>query len=125
ASDARIKIDMVNDQLAGKEMTVGRFYQRANQPLAALNCYKTVINNDAFQRSSHVPEALCRLVEVHVALGLTAEATRRAAVLGHNDPGSTWHPEAYALFTERGQRPDVESEAKSESWLQRINPGSA
>jgi outer membrane protein assembly factor BamD len=125
ASDARIKIDMVNDQLAGKEMTVGRFYQRANQPLAALNRYKTVINNDAFQRSSHVPEALYRLVEVNVALGLTEEATRNAAVLGHNYPGSPWYSEAYALLTERGQRPDVEPEAKRESWLQRIIPGGA
>ncbi len=125
ASDARIKIDMVNDQLAGKEMAVGRFYQRANQPLAALNRYKTVINNEAFQRSSHTPEALYRLVEVNVALGLTEEATRNAAVLGHNYPGSPWYAEAYALLSERGARPDVQPEAKRESWLQRIIPGGA
>lgn len=125
ATDARVKIDMVNDQLAGKEMTVGRFYQRANQPLAALNRYKTVINNEAFQRSSHTPEALYRLVEVNVALGLTEEATRNAAVLGHNYPGSPWYAEAYALLTERGERPDVQPEAKRESWLQRIIPGGA
>ncbi len=125
ATDARIKIDMVNDQLAGKEMTVGRFYQRANQPLAAINRYKTVINNDAFQRSSHTPEALYRLVEVNLALGLTEEATRNVAVLGHNYPGSPWYAEAYALLTERGERPDVQPEAKRESWLQRIIPGGA
>ena len=125
ATDARIKIDMVNDQLAGKEMAVGRFYQRASQPLAALNRYKAVINNEAFQRSSHTPEALYRLVEVNVALGLTEEATRNAAVLGHNYPGSPWYAEAYALLTERGQRPDVQPEAKRESWLQRIIPGGA
>jgi len=125
ATDARVKIDMVNDQLAGKEMTVGRFYQRANQPLAAINRYKTVINSEAFQRSSHTPEALYRLVEVNVALGLTEEATRNAAVLGHNYPGSPWYAEAYALLTERGQRPDVQPEAKRESWLQRIIPGGA
>ena len=125
ATDARVKIDMVNDQLAGKEMAVGRFYQRANQPLAALNRYKAVINNEAFQRSSHTPEALYRLVEVNVALGLTEEATRNAAVLGHNYPGSPWYAEAYALLTERGQRPDVQPEAKRESWLQRIIPGGA
>jgi len=125
ATDARVKIDMVNDQLAGKEMAVGRFYQRANQPLAALNRYKTVINNEAFQRSSHTPEALYRLVEVNVALGLTEEATRNAAVLGHNYPGSPWYAEAYALLTERGERPDVQPEAKRESWLQRIIPGGA
>ncbi|PQZ74074.1 MULTISPECIES: outer membrane protein assembly factor BamD [unclassified Brevundimonas] len=125
ATDARVKIDMVNDQLAGKEMAVGRFYQRANQPLAALNRYKAVINNEAFQRSSHTPEALYRLVEVNVALGLTEEATRNAAVLGHNYPGSAWYAEAYALLTERGARPDVQPEAKRESWLQRIIPGGA
>ncbi|NWE53979.1 outer membrane protein assembly factor BamD [Brevundimonas sp. P7753] len=125
ATDARIKIDMVNDQLAGKEMAVGRFYQRASQPLAALNRYKAVINNEAFQRSSHTPEALYRLVEVNVALGLTEEATRNAAVLGHNYPGSPWYADAYALLTERGQRPDVQPEAKRESWLQRIIPGGA
>ena len=123
ATDARVKIDMVNDQLAGKEMAVGRFYQRANQPLAALNRYKAVINNEAFQRSSHTPEALYRLVEVNVALGLTEEATRNAAVLGHNYPGSPWYAEAYALLTERGARPEVQPEAKRESWLQRIIPG--
>ena len=123
ATDARVKIDMVNDQLAGKEMAVGRFYQRANQPLAAINRYKAVINNEAFQRSSHTPEALYRLVEVNVALGLTEEATRNAAVLGHNYPGSPWYAEAYALLTERGARPDVQPEAKRESWLQRIIPG--
>jgi outer membrane protein assembly factor BamD len=125
ATDARVKIDMVNDQLAGKEMAVGRFYQRANQPLAALNRYKAVINNEAFQRSSHTPEALYRLVEVNVALGLNEEATRNAAVLGHNYPGSAWYAEAYALLTERGQRPDVQPEARRESWLQRIIPGGA
>jgi outer membrane protein assembly factor BamD len=125
ATDARVKIDMVNDQLAGKEMAVGRFYQRANQPLAALNRYKAVINNEAFQRSSHTPEALYRLVEVNVALGLTEEATRNAAVLGYNYPGSPWYAEAYALLSERGVRPDVQPEAKRESWLQRIIPGGA
>jgi outer membrane protein assembly factor BamD len=125
ATDARVKIDMVNDQLAGKEMAVGRFYQRANQPLAALNRYKAVINNQDFQRSSHTPEALYRLVEVNVALGLTEEATRNAAVLGHNYPGSVWYAEAYALLTERGQRPDVQPQAKRESWLQRLIPGGA
>ncbi|ANF54530.1 transporter [Brevundimonas naejangsanensis] len=125
ATDARVKIDMVNDQLAGKEMAVGRFYQRANQPLGALNRYKAVINNDAFQRTSHTPEALYRLVEVNLSLGLTEEATRNAAVLGHNYPGSPWYAEAYALLNERGQGLDVKPEGKRESWLQRLIPGGA
>ncbi|GAA0777699.1 outer membrane protein assembly factor BamD [Brevundimonas olei] len=125
ATDARVKIDMVNDQLAGKEMTVGRYYQRANQPLGALNRYKTVINNPDFQRTSHTPEALYRLVEVNLSLGLTEEATRNAAVLGHNFPGSPWYAEAYALLNERGQSLDVKPEGKRESWLQRLIPGGA
>ncbi|MGX1746422.1 MULTISPECIES: outer membrane protein assembly factor BamD [unclassified Brevundimonas] len=125
ATDARVKIDMVNDQLAGKEMTVGRYYQRANQPLGALNRYKTVINNPDFQRTSHTPEALYRLVEVNLSLGLTEEATRNAAVLGHNFPGSPWYAEAYVLLNERGQSLDVKPEGKRESWLQRLIPGGA
>lgn len=125
ATDARVKIDMVNDQLAGKEMAVGRYYQRANQPLGALNRYKAVINNPDFQRTSHTPEALYRLVEVNLALGLTEEATRNAAVLGYNYPGSPWYAEAYALLTERGERPDVAPQGKRESWLQRLIPGGA
>ena len=123
ASDAAVKIDMVNDQLAGKEMTVGRFYQRANQPLAALNRYKTVITNEAFQRSSHTPEALYRLVEVNLALGLNEEALRNGAVLGHNYPGSIWYRDAYRLLTDKGENPEVAPEAKRESWLRRIIPG--
>ncbi len=123
AIDATVKIDMVNDQLAGKEMAIGRYYQRAGQPLAALNRYKTVIDNEAYQRTSHTPEALFRLVEVNLSLGLQEEATRNGAVLGHNYPGSPWYAEAYALLTEQGRRPDVEPEGKRESWLRRIIPG--
>ena len=123
ATDATVKIDMVNDQLAGKEMNIGRYYQRANQPLAALNRYKAVIANPDFQRTSHTPEALYRLVEVNLQLGLKEEATRNGAVLGYNYPGSPWYAEAYALLTENGQTPDKAPEGKRESWLQRIIPG--
>lgn len=123
AIDAVVKIDMVNDQLAGKEMNIGRYYQRANQPLAAINRYKTVISNEAYQRTSHTPEALYRLVEVNVSLGLTEEATRNAAVLGFNYPGSPWYAEAYALLTERGEQPEVAPTGQRESWLRRLIPG--
>lgn len=123
AIDATVKIDMVNDQLAGKEMAIGRYYQRAGQPLAALNRYKAVIDNEAYQRTSHTPEALFRLVEVNLSLGLQEEATRNGAVLGHNYPGSPWYAEAYALLTEQGRRPDVAPEGQRESWLRRIIPG--
>ena len=125
ATDATVKIDMVNDQLAGKEMTIGRYYQRASQPLAAIGRYKAVIDNEAFQRTSHTPEALYRLVEVYLTLGLKDEAERNGAVLGHNYPGSPWYAEAFALLRERGENPEVQPEGKRESWLQRLIPGGA
>ena len=123
ATDATVKIDMVNDQLAGKEMAIGRYYQRANQPLAAINRYKTVIENTAYQRTSHTPEALYRLVEVYLTLGLTDEATRNGAVLGFNYPGSPWYAEAYALLTEKGAQPDTAPTGQREGWLHRLIPG--
>ena len=123
ATDAMVKIDMVNDQLAGKEMNIGRYYQRAHQPLAAINRYRAVIDNADYQRTSHTPEALYRLVEVYLTLGLKEEATRNGAVLGHNYPGSPWYAEAYALLTEQGSKPDVEPAGQRESWLQRLIPG--
>ena len=123
AIDATVKIDMVNDQLAGKEMAIGRYYQRAGQPLAAINRYKAVIDNEAYQRTSHTPEALYRLVEVNLTLGLREEATRNGAVLGFNYPGSPWYAEAYALLSEDGRTPDVAPTAQRESWLRRIIPG--
>ena len=123
ATDATVKIDMVNDQLAGKEMNIGRYYQRANQPLAAIGRYKAVIDNEAFQRTSHTPEALYRLVEVYLTLGLKDEAERNGAVLGYNYPGSPWYAEAYALLTEDGRRPETAPTAQRESWLRRIIPG--
>ncbi len=123
ASDAGVKIDMVNDQLAGKEMAIGRYYQRAGQPLAAINRYKAVIDNEAYQRTSHTPEALFRLVEVNLELGLKDEATRNGAVLGFNYPGSAWYTEAYALLSEEGRTPEVAPTAARESWLRRLIPG--
>ena len=123
AIDATVKIDMVNDQLAGKEMAIGRYYQRADQPLAAMNRYRVVVDNADFQRTSHVAEALYRLVEVNLMLGLEDEALRNASVLGHNYPGSPWYAEAHALLTERGQSPGVAPEGRRENWLQRLIPG--
>jgi outer membrane protein assembly factor BamD len=123
ATDAVVKIDMVNDQLAGKEMNIGRYYQRASQPLAAIGRYKAVIDNEAFQRTSHTPEALYRLVEVYLSLGLKDEAVRNGAVLGFNYPGSPWYAEAYALLTEGGARPEATPTGERESWLRRIIPG--
>ena len=119
AVDARVKIDMVNDQLAGKEMEIGRWYLRRDQPLAAIGRFRRVI--EQFQTTSHTPEALYRMVEAYLTLGLTEEATRNAAVLGHNFPGSRWYSDAYVLVTREGGTLDVEPE--EESWLRRLIPG--
>lgn len=105
AADARLKIDMVNDQLAGKEMTVGRYYLRGGDALGAIGRFKTVIQR--YQTTSHTPEALYRLVEVYLTLGLADEARRNAAVLGYNYPGDPWYSDAYNLMTSRGYRPGV------------------
>jgi outer membrane protein assembly factor BamD len=105
ATDAKLKIDMVNDQLAGKEMAIGRWYLRDNEPLAAIGRFKTVI--DRYQTTSHTAEALYRLVETYLTLGLTEEAKRNAAVLGFNYPGDGWYSDAYALMSGKGLRPAV------------------
>ena len=96
ASDARLKVDLINDHLAGKEMEVGRYYQRAGNWLAATTRFRTVI--DKYQTTSHTPEALERLVESYLALGVPEEAKKAAAVLGANYPGSKWYKRAFALI---------------------------
>ena len=88
AADARVKLDMVRDQLAGKGMTVGRFYLRGGNPIAAIGRFRTVI--ERYQTTSHAPEALYRLVEANLTLGLDKEAIKDGAVLGYNYPGDIW-----------------------------------
>lgn len=95
ARDAKIKIELCNDHLAGKEMTVGRFYLTRGYYLAAINRFKTVVST--YQTTTHVPEALLRLTEAYTALGLTEEARQTTAVLGYNFPGSDWYADAYKL----------------------------
>ena len=104
ASDARLKIDLLNDHLAGKEMEIGRFYQRSGRWLAADIRFQNVIENH--QDTSHTPEALYRLAETSLALGLPEEAYKYAAVLGANYPGNEWYEKAYRLV--RREAPDVE-----------------
>jgi outer membrane protein assembly factor BamD len=96
AADARLKLDLINDHLAGKEMEVGRFYQRQGNWLAATVRFRTVI--DKYQTTTHTPEALERLVESYLALGIPAEAQKAAAVLGANYPGSEWYHRSYRLI---------------------------
>ncbi|WP_159981681.1 MULTISPECIES: outer membrane protein assembly factor BamD [unclassified Novosphingobium] len=96
ASDAKLKIDLVNDHLAGKEMTIGRSYEYGGKWLAATLRFRNVVDN--FQTTSHTPEALYRLVEGYLALGVPEEAQKAAAVLERNYPGSDWYARAYKLM---------------------------
>ncbi|MDP3908004.1 outer membrane protein assembly factor BamD [Novosphingobium sp.] len=96
ASDARLKIDLVNDHLAGKEMEIGRFYERSGRWLAASLRFRTVV--DQYQTTSHTPEALFRIVETNLAMGIPEEAQKAAAVLGSNYPGSEWYQKAFDLM---------------------------
>jgi len=95
ARDAKLKIDLARDHLAGKEMEIGRWYLRQKYYLAAINRFTEVV--EQFQQTTHAPEALYRLVEAYTMLGLKAEARKAAAVLGHNYPGSPWYADAYDI----------------------------
>ncbi|MFH1804244.1 MAG: outer membrane protein assembly factor BamD [Pseudomonadota bacterium] len=96
ARDAKLKKDLTVDHLAGKEMSVGRYYQKRGEYLAAINRFKSVLDNH--QTTTHVPEALARLTESYLALGLEGEAQRTASVLGHNFPGSEWYQDSYDML---------------------------
>ncbi|MCJ8190831.1 outer membrane protein assembly factor BamD [Sphingomicrobium aestuariivivum] len=98
AADARLKVDLVNDQLAGKEMEVGRFYQDNRRWLAASIRFRKVV--DEYETTSHTPEALHRLVESYLALGIPLEAQKAAAALSTNFPDSKWYERSYALMQE-------------------------
>jgi outer membrane protein assembly factor BamD len=95
AADARLKIDLVRDHLAGKEMEIGRFHQRRGMWLASISRFRRVI--DEYQTTSHTPEALMRLTESYLALGIPEEARKSAAVLGANYPNTKWYARAYSL----------------------------
>jgi outer membrane protein assembly factor BamD len=96
AADAGLKIDLVNDHLAGKEMEIGRFYQRRALWLAASLRFREVV--DKYQTTTHAPEALYRLTESYLAMGVPAEAKKSAAVLGANYPSSKWYERAFELM---------------------------
>ncbi|WP_188055932.1 MULTISPECIES: outer membrane protein assembly factor BamD [unclassified Sphingosinithalassobacter] len=98
AADARLKMDLLRDHLAGKEMEIGRYYQDRGQWLAATLRFRSVV--DQYQTTTHAPEALMRLTESYLALGIPQEALKSAAVLGTNYPGSQWYERAYALMQE-------------------------
>ena len=99
ASDARLKLDLINDHLAGKEMEIGRAYQRQGKWLAATMRFRTVV--EKYQTTSHAPEALYRMVESFLSIGLPEEAQKSAAVLGANYPGNEWYQRAFDLMNKR------------------------
>ena len=111
AKDARLKIALIDDHLAGAEMEIGRWYLNQKLFIAAIGRFRTVI--DKHQTTSHVPEALERLVECYLALGITTEAKATASVLGYNFPGSDWYQDAYGLLIKNNLTP----EPNNESWI--------
>ena len=106
ARDARLKIDLCRDHLAGKEMEVGRFYQQQKLHAAAIGRFQRVV--DDYQTTNHAPEALHRLTEIYLTLGLMDQAKRTAAVLGHNYPGSPWYSDSYANLADNGMAPPAD-----------------
>jgi len=109
--DAKEKLLVANDQLAGKEMSVGRYYLGNGEYLAGINRFRVVV--EQYQTSTHIEEALYRLTEGYLLLGLVNEAKTAAAVLGHNYPSSTWYKEAFALLGKQGLAPEM----NNGSWM--------
>tara|TARA_A100001037_G_scaffold280264_1_gene282858 strand:- start:4412 stop:5275 length:864 start_codon:yes stop_codon:yes gene_type:complete len=115
ARDARLKIELARDHLAGKEMEIGRFYLAEGNFVSAINRFRIVI--EEYQTTTHAPEALHRLAEAYLALGVTDEAQTAAAVLGHNYPGSDWYQDSYNLLTGRDLRPqEAEGSWITQAW---------
>jgi outer membrane protein assembly factor BamD len=112
--DAVLRFDVAFDQLAASEMEVGRYYLRREHYTAAINRFRIVV--EEFQTTSHTPEALLRLVEAYLALGLTDEAQTAGAILGYNFQGSPFYDDAFRQLTGQGLAP----EAAGESWLREV-----
>ncbi|MCG7494791.1 outer membrane protein assembly factor BamD [Thalassobius sp. Cn5-15] len=114
ARSAVLKFDLAYDHLAGKEMEVGRYYLRRNHFPASINRFRVVV--EEFQTTSHAAEALHRLVEAYLSLGLTDEAQTAGAILGHNFRSTVWYEDSYKLLTGRG----LDLEAQGDNWLNQI-----
>ena len=99
--DAKLKIDLARDHLAGKEMEIGRYYLNQKLYTAAINRFQRVVED--YQTTNHAAEALHRMTEVYLLLGLTDQAKKTAAVLGHNYPGSEWYSDSYAQLAGAGE----------------------
>ena len=111
ARSAILKFALAFDHLAGKEMEIGRYYLKRKHYTAGINRFRVVV--EQFQTTSHTPEALHRLVESYLSLGLTDEAQTAGAILGHNFKATEWYEDSYALLTSQG----LEPEARGDSWL--------
>ena len=111
--DAQVKIRFARDQLAGKEMQVGRYYMERKEYLAAVQRFRTVV--EKYPNTNQIEEALARLVEAYFAMGVTQEAQTAAAVLGHNDPDSQWDADSYKLLQTGG----LEPRENAGSWIAR------
>lgn len=124
--DAKLKLDLTYDHLAGKEMEIGRYYHSQGQYLGAINRFKIVV--DKYQTTTHVPEALHRMTEAYYALGLPSEARKTAAVLGHNYPGSEWYIDSYEMMENKkvrvsrdgsGSKTDIQNKQDEEAaWYE-------
>ena len=114
ARSARLKFDLAFDHLAAKEMEVGRYYLARDHYLAAVNRFRAVVED--FQTTTHTPEALYRLVEAYLSLGLDEEAQTAGAILGHNYRASEWYADSYALLTGVG----LDTKARGDNWLAKI-----
>jgi outer membrane protein assembly factor BamD len=112
--DANAKIRFARDQLAGKEMQVGRYYLERREYLASIKRFRYVVEN--YSNTRHIEEALARLVEAYLAMGIATEAQAAAAVLGHNYPESQWYKDSYRLLQSGG----LEPRENAGSWLTRI-----
>ena len=114
AKSAILKFDLAFNHLAAKEMEIGRYYLRQGHYTAAINRFRTVVED--YQTTTHTAEALHRLVEAYLSLGLTDEAQTAGAILGYNYQASDWYQDSFALLTGRGLRP----EAAGDSWLRQV-----
>ncbi len=121
ARDSKLKLDLATDHLAGKEMEIGRFYQKKGQYIAAINRFKTVVKD--YDTTTHVAEALYRLTEVYLTIGVEEEARRNAAVLGHNYPDTKWYQYAYRLVAGGSDSPLPEKKSSPPSWMPKVFGG--
>ena len=120
AAEARRRIKLAQDTLAASEMNVGRYWQKRGNYLAAVNRFKTVVTD--YQQTAHVEEALMRLTECYMALGIVSEAQTAAAVLGANFPNGQWYKDAYALLQSGGTAPHEDSGSWiSQTWKKTVS----